>query len=908
MSRAPELPDPLRDIVRAVLDAAALDLPGRSEVERDLRAHFEDGLDAGVPWEELRDRFGDPAEAGRKIANARREAARRHGTDGRWTIGTGAFRGEVRQAVRRLGRAPAFTALVVMTLALGMGANTAVFTVLDAVLLEPLPYAAPHRLVRVYEGPASPPPTDLGDSYLRAPTALAYGTWDAVFGDFATLYTYRELGVDLTDGDRPVRITVVPVGAGYFETLGVPPVLGRTFLEEETLTGGEGAALRDTGAPVVILGNRLWEELFDADPAVLGRTLRLDDVPYQVVGVMPPDFTNPFGPPADAWVPQDFARNQANWGNYFLSGVARLADGVTLDAAQERATALYRQLAEANPEAGEWGPVLVPLHADVVGTERNALLWLLAGAAGLVLLTACLNVANLVLARGLGRDRDVALRTALGSGRGRILAAVLVENGLLALAGGSLGLLLAWGGVEALLRLAPDALPPALRPDLGVNVFLFALAVAALALLAFGVAPAFRMARTPPAAVLRSGDRSATTARATRRVRDGLVVVQVATALVLVTGAALLTRSFVALVDVPLPIDPSGVLTFEVSLPGARYPTGASREDAHRRLRAGALELPGVEAVGAVSWLPFSGRYHIWSFYWNPEDPSATGQADDRWYGADTRVFSGDYFGAVGLGVVRGAGPADVDLEGEPVAWISVTSEREVFGGVDPLGQMIHVGGTRRRVVGIVEDVPVDARGRTSRHTYVPHAQFADDRNWFLVQTVRARGDLPALRDRLRDVLRDVDPDLVLHRPRPLAEVMGRARAQERFALLLMGTFAGLALLLAVVGTYGVLSANVAARRREIGIRMALGASGGKVRADVLRYAAWLTLPGVVLGLAGALAGARFLDALLFDVGRGDPAAYALAAVLFLVVALGSAWLPARQATRVDPARTLTSE
>lgn len=901
------LPEKLEGLVAQVLDAADLPLAPRARVEAELRAHFEDGLAAGHTPAELAHRFGDAHDAGRRIAATHRDT-RNHPRGRRTTMTWSDLWTETKQAARRLARAPGFAALVMLTLALGVGANTAIYSVLDAVLLEPLPYHAPERLVRVYEAPPEGV-TSYENLYLRAPTVAAYRTWGDVFERFGAIYSYRELGVDLTSGDRPARLTVMPASAGYFETLGVQPVLGRTFIEDET-TGGSGAggAVRGSVAPVVILGNRLWEELFDADPAVLGRTVRLDDVPYQVVGVMPPDFQDPFGPRADAWIPLDLVSNMTNWGNYYLSGVARLPDGLTLEAAQERATVRYRNLAEANPEAGDQAPVLVPLRADVVGSARRTLLLVLAGAAGLVLLTACLNVANLVLARGLGRDRDVALRAALGSGRSRIVASVLSENALLALGGGALGLVIGWVGVGALLRLAPDALPAGMRPELGAGVFGFGLGVTVVALIAFGLAPALRMARTAPASVLRSGDRSATSGRAARRVRDGLVVAQVALALVLVLGATLLLRSFNALLGVPLTFEPEGVLTYEVNLPEARYPTGADREAFHRLLQDRVAALPGVDATGAVSWLPVNGRYHIWSFYWNPDDAEASGEDRERWYGSDVRIVTGDYFETLGLPVLRGRGPDDVDLEAEPVAWLSRTAVEEVFGEVDPIGQRVWLAGGPRVVVGVVEDVPVDARGRVTRHAYVPHAQYADDRNWALVQAVRARRGGEEVREEVRQVLASLDPDLVLHRPRPLTSVVGTARAQDRFATVLMGTFAGLALTLSLVGTYGVLASSVAARRREIGIRMALGADTGRVRGMVLRYAAALTVPGVLIGVALALFGTRLLESFLFSVDRGDPLAWAAAVLLFLGVGLVSGWIPARRATRVDTVGVLSAE
>lgn len=822
---------------------------------------------------------------------------------------------EIRRGARRLLRTPGFAAVVVLTLALGVGANTAIFSVVDAVLLRPLPYPQPDRLVRVYEAEAG----DVGSiNYLRGRTVYEYRQWDEVFAGFGALYVYRETGADLTDGERTVRVTTVPVTAGYFETLGVAPQMGRTFREEESIAPGEQVEGGDTGrarAAVTVISHALWTEHFGADPGILGRTIRLDDSPYEVVGVMPEGYRDPIGPRADLWTPQDLSiggpRSRNSWGNYYLSAVARLRPGLTVEAAQDRVDALYARLVEQYPEAeSTWVPTLVPLHADLVGPTRRTMLLILAGAAALVLLTACVNLANLLFARGLGRDRDVAVRTALGSGRGRIVAGLLVETGILALVGGAAGLALGWIGVQALLGLAPDALPRVADPSPGGAVFAFALLATLTALVLSGVTPALRLSRVAPADALRADSRATTGGRRARRVRDGLAVVQVAAALVLVTGAALLGRSLAALADVPLNIEPAGVLTFEVNLPVSRYPDGVAREAFHRTFHDRLLQLPEVEAAGAVSWLPVNGRFNIWGVYWQPDMDVTDEEAwrPEDWRGSDVRVFSGDYFRAVGIPVLRGPRPSDVDLAGEPVIWISRRFVREVFGDVDPLGERLYAANDIRRVVGIVEDVPHDAEGSVAPKTYIPHAQFADNRNWALTQTVKVRGDLTAAREDIRAVLAAMDPQLVLHRPRPLTDVVASARAQNRFATVLMGAFALLALALAVVGTYGVLAGAVAGRRREFGIRMALGADRRSVRSMVLGYAARLVLPGVALGLMGAWMAARWVQALLFQVEPRDPVVYGSAVALFLLVGLVAGWAPARRATRVDPARTLSSE
>lgn len=898
------LPEPIQSTIRAVLDAAGLDMTdGRDEVDRELRDHFEDGLASGATPEELVARFGDPVAAGRRIAVTRpRAAARNRGERGGWMMWLSEWRSELGTAARRLRHAPAFSMVVIATLGLGVGANTGIFTVLDAVLLEDLPYPEPERLVRIYEGTLEDP---LGFWFLPAPVLTEYREWDEVFESLGTLYTYRETGADLTEGDQPRRVTLLRVSAGYFETLGIAPARGRTFREEESFGPGESGGSIGLIAPVTVISHDLWVGQFGADEQIVGRTIRLDDASFEVVGVMPRGFADPFGSHADVWIPQDLRPGGSNsFGNYYLSAVGRLRPGLTIDQAQDRLHVLAEGFAEIQPEVEGSLPHVVPLHDDVVGSTRARMLWILAAAGVLVLLTACLNVANLLLARGLSLDRPLALRSALGAGRGRLIASILTENGLLAVAGGTVGLGVAWLGVRGLVALAPDALPGIVELEMGSRVFAFALGVTVLALFVFGLAPALRLSRTAPADVLRSGDRSSTMGRLARRVRDGLVVAQVAAALVLVTGAVLLTRSFAALTDVPLAVDPRGVMTFEVHLPTARYPEGADRQAFQERLHERIRGVQGVESVGATSWLPVNGRYHIWGFQ------RIRGDSDEPdYHSSDIRIISGDYFEAMGIDILRGARPADIDYESEPVIWINRTIADDIFEEVDPLGELISVGGgERRRIVGIVEDVPFNARGETSPKLYMPHAQYASDRNWALIQTVRAQGDLTRIRDEIRDEIAAIDGQLVLYRPHSFESALASIRAQDRFATSLMSAFALLALLLSLLGTYGVLAGSVNARTREIGIRMALGADTGSIRQMVLRYATAITVPGIALGLLGAWISSQWLDALLFGVEPTSPWAYTASALLFFAVGLASGWIPARRATRVDTVRVLSAE
>ncbi len=372
----------------------------------------------------------------------------------------------------------------------------------------------------------------------------------------------------------------------------------------------------------------------------------------------------------------------------------------------------------------------------------------------------------------------------------------------------------------------------------------------------------------------------------------------------LVAGATLLARSFNALTDVPLGIESAGVLTFEVNLPTARYPDRDARDRFHSEFQDRVAALSGVDAVGATSWLPASGRYHTWGFMYDVENPD---NPDAPFQSTDVRVITGDYFGALGIDLLRGTSPTEIDLTAEPVMWINQELAETVFQGVDPIGLRVNLAGADRPIMGVVENIPHGPRGAVSPKSYIPHAS-ADSRNWALIQTVRARGDLSDVREQIRTELASIDPQLVMYRTQTLDDVLDAVRAQDRFGTVLMGAFAVLALILSLVGTYGVLSGSVEGRRREIGIRMALGADAASVRMMVLRYAAALTIPGVVLGLVGAWIGSRWIEALLFEVDTGDPATYLGAVAIFLAVGLFSGWLPAERATRVDTVQTLTAE
>ena len=796
---------------------------------------------------------------------------------------------DVRHAARALRGQPLYSAASVLTLGLGIGATTAAFTVVHGVLLAPLPVEDPERLVRVYlEEPERPG----GREYVTAMDALLVRAQADVLAHVAVFYDYQEQGADLSAGGATDRVRVLPVSSGYFELMGTAPFLGRELSEEE----------ERADARVAVVRHRLWKERF-GDPAAVGATLRLDDVPYTVVGVLPPDFRDPLAGDVDVYVPQDLdpTSDANNWDNHYLSAVARLATGIGIEEAGERLRAVALPANEANRGDADdfWLPRLVPLHEDLVG-RAETLLWVLLGAVGLVLLLACANVANLSLARGTARGRELAVRSALGAGRGGLVRQLLAESLLIAGAGGALGVAVASSGVAAFRTLAAGQLPRTEEVGLDASVLLFGVGVTLLTALAFGLLPALRHSRPDLAAGLGTAARAS--AAGTYRTRRALVAVQVAVALVLAVGAGLLARSFLSIQAVELGLDPEGVLTYDVHLPEARYPGAAERTTFYDELFARVGALPGVRAAGAIHWLPVQGRGYRWGL-WRVDAPPGT-----EAIGADVRIVEGDYFGALGVPLLRGRAFDRTDRQdGSLAALLNRSASERLFPDEDPVGSQVRVGGRTWTVVGVAEDVANDPLGDVSAMVYLPHAQFAD-RQWSLHQVISASGDPASLVGPLRQVLRSIDPELVLHRPRPMTEVLARGLARQRLAATVMAAFAALALLLAVVGIYGVLAYLVGRRTHEIGIRMALGARARDVRALVVRESLLVSVLGLAAGIVAARVLSRWLGSLLFEVEATDPATYATVVAGLLAVALLAAWMPARRAARIDPALAFRSE
>lgn len=869
-----------------------------ADVDDELEFHFSmrmaelmrRGMSERAAREQLRREFGDAERVRREMEEIGRRRLTRERRSRWWE----SLRQDLRFAVRTLRKSPGFTAVALLTLALGIGGTTAVFSVVKGVLLDPLPYSEAGELVRFYQYDTEDP--TLQTTYMSAPHFQEVRRRASSFEEVAALYTYAEKGADLVEAGESERLRILEVGAGYFGVLGATPSIGRGIAVDD-----------ETGAAHVVLSHELWRVRFAADPDVVGQTVRLSARPYTVVGVAPPGLQDPVVGEVDAWLPLNLAERSAESPqNHYLTVIGRLRGGVTLQQAQAEIESLNLALGQDWPEVADEPMMVVGLQEDLVG-ESRAPLHLLLLAAALVLLVSCVNVANLLLVRSAGRRREFAIRASLGSGRGRLSRQLLVESAVLALVGGLGGLAIAWLGVEALVAIANDSIPRAEEVSIDSAVLLFALCVTLAAGLGFGLLPALRFGRVEPAGVLREQSSASTKSRSQAQIRGTFAVAQVGLALVLLAGAGVLLASFYRLQRVDLGFVPDGVLTFEVHLPEVRY-DGPSRArfsaELIRRLEA----LPRVSSAAAVSRLPATGTYHSWGT--RAVTGPLAGDEDAPWVSGEQRVIEGSYFETLGVPLLDGRvfDGSDLADAAEPVAVLSRTTAERLFPGTSPLGHEVRAGGQTRVVVGVVEDVAMDPEGAPATGVYHLHSQFAENRNWALTYLVRSDAAPEDLVAPARAALRAMDPELVLHRPAPLTEVLGRGTAQRRFALVLMLAFAGVAVLLAALGLYGVLSYTVRMRTREMGLRIALGASAAHVRGLVLRQAALVTGLGIVAGTFGALALGRWLSSLAFEVNPTDPRIIAATALLLTFVALGSAWLPAWRASRVEPRIAMDAE
>jgi putative ABC transport system permease protein len=793
---------------------------------------------------------------------------------------------DLRYALRALRRAPGFTLTASLTLAVGIGATTLVWSVVDGVVLRPLPYDEPGRLVRVFEtAPGRPDDT----------RSIAHPTLDAWadLRSFEAIALYGPWSLDLAGEGRPERLEGAAVSPGFFATFRARPALGRSFTQDEYRPGGPR---------VIVLSEGLWRRRFGADPVILGRTLRLGGDPFAVIGVMPRGFGYPGG--AGFWVTTALDAEYDARRARHLSAIGRLSPGVDLAAARADLLRVESSLAAQYPEAYTgFGIRVEALHERIVGPVRRPLLLVLA-AVGAVLLVACANVANLTLARSAGRERELAVRVAIGASAGRAARFVLLENVCLALLGGAAGVLAAGLSLDVLRALLADRLPRMAEVSLDPRILGFATAVTLLTGLIVALAPVRQVLRRDVYGHLRQGSRGQSPSRRQVKVRGWLLVAQTAIALVLLTSSGLLVRSFAKLMAVDAGVRTEGVLTFHVSVPPARESDRAHVVDFYRRLREQLQAIPGVENAAFASRLPLSGADHSNAFHLVGETPVPGSQRS-----AQDRAVSPGYFGTLGI-PIRGREFTDADTpEAPPVAIVNQAFARRYFPERDGLGEWIvpsRAGGVPRQIVGLAGDARqfgLDAPAEPE--FYLPHAQ--DPWPW-LSAVVHTAGDPLALARAAEAAVWSLDPGIPVTQVRPMDALRAELGAPRRLALALMGLFAGLALVLAAIGTYGVTAYGVTERLPEIGIRVALGATAAGVRRLVVRRALAHSAIGIGVGLAAAAAAGRLLETLLFGVGAWDLPTLLSATTVLAGTALLASYLPARRATSVDPVRVLRSE
>lgn len=808
------------------------------------------------------------------------------------------LRQDLRFALRMLRRNTGFTAVAVVTLALGIGANSAIFSVVNGVLLEPLPYHQADRLVYLYsrfptlgfdEFWISPP--EYRELQERSRALVAIGAW-------------RTGRVNVAGAERPVRVTSAVVSAEFFSALGVPPLLGRPFALEED---------RPNGPSVAVISHGLWQREFGGDPGLIGRRVPIDGAPTTITGVMPPGFDIEDAG-VEVWLPVQIAAHPTNRGSHYLHLVARLAPNVTLEQARTELGALVAGWRATIPEGHVPTPDNHPIHLrslqeQMTGGVRTALLLLL-GAVGLVLLIAVANVGNLLLAKSEGRRREVAVRVAVGAGRGRLVRQFLTESLVLATVGGALGLFLGYVGVRLLLATSPDSLPRLGEISLDGAVVMFTLGVSVLAGILFGLAPLLHLSPRSMAVSLKEGGRRTTAGLARQRLRRGLVVAEMALAVVLVIGAGLLLRSLEALSRVDVGFDPDRMLTFQLYLPPARYPDAAAAGSFYASLLGRIEALPGVESAAAMSGLPPLRNLNANDTQFEDVEPSP-----DRPFNVDFyQTVQGGYFATMGIPIVdgRGFGPGD-DAGGTPVAIVNETLARMYYPDRSALGRRIRPAGAPfwLTVVGVVKDVKqggiAEATG-TELYFHNPQVAGAGIAQRTMNIVVRTARPPLSLAGEVRAVMRELDASLPVARLQTMEQNVAETVRRPRFLTLLLGVFAALALALAAVGTYGVLSYSVAERSHEFGIRMAMGAQTGDVLAMVLKSGLALAGAGLVLGVAGAVGATRLMRTLLFGVSATDATTFLVAPVVLAAVAVAACLIPAQRATRVHPAVVLREE
>jgi predicted permease len=804
---------------------------------------------------------------------------------------------DIRYSLRRLRKSPGFTAVVIVTLALGIGANSAIFSVVNTVLLRALPYRNPAGLVSILHFYPSL-------SNMEAPvSARGFRDYQTRTASFTSAAVETAFGANLTGSGDPERVPGVRVSGDWFKVLGVAPLFGRTLTRDDDEQGHDH---------VVVLSYGVWTRLFGSKPDAVGKAIELNGESYQIVGVMPKEFASFFSRNADLFVPLALPATafSAGYTNEYLNLVARLKPGVGLQRAQAEMTTFAENLKKANPNnfAPKWTLKVRTLDDIATGRIRPALLVLL-GAVGLVLLIACANVANLLLARAAVRIKEIAIRSALGADRASLIRQLLTESIILSLSGGVLGLLLAESSVRSLVALNPN-LPRASEVGIDGNVMIFTLVVSVLTGLLFGLAPALQTSRTNLNETLKDGSRSGAADFAGRNVRRGLVVAEVALSLTLLIGAALLIESVGKLQDVDPGFDPHNVLVFNLALPAVKYPSDTSQVLFGDQLVSRLGALSGVRSVGTTSVLPFAGGWSTSSF--NIEGLIVPRGQNGPW--GDYRVATAGYFDAMRIPLKAGRSFASQDRQGAPpVVVIDEQFVKKYFRNGNPIGKRITFGAAPGKadstwitIVGVVGHAAhegLDAEPRIQY--YFPYAQTGGRQ---MAVTIRTAGSALAMLPAVRNAVHGVDRDLPLSNVNTMDKLVESSVGQRKLSMILLGVFSTIALLLASIGIYGVMSYSVAQRTRELGIRMALGAARLSVLRLVVGQGIALALSGVAIGLVAAFALTRFLSNQLYGVGATDPATFATVSGTLILIALLATLMPALRATRVDPVVALRDE
>lgn len=804
------------------------------------------------------------------------------------------FLQDLRYGFRSLLRNPGFCAVAILALALGIGPNTAIFTMVNAVLLKPLPVPEPDRVVMIWG-------TLLKSGFDQLPVSAAdYLDWKQQarsFNQMSAAFAMPEYGLNVSGAGDPERVPAALASKEFLPALGITPIAGRNFLPDEDRPGGR---------PAVLIGNALWQRRFHSDPAAIGRTLTVDGIPRTIVGVVPHELAEMVA--ADLWLPTAIDPNTLERQNHNYGVVARLKPGVTLAQARAEMTGIAQRLERAYPASNTgFGITMFPMAEMFTGRIRPVLLILL-GAVGLLLLIACANLANLLLARAASREREIAIRGALGAGRRRIVRQLLTESLVLALAGGGLGLVLATWGVRLMRGIVPDMFPMLQHMGVDLRVLAFTLGISVLTGLLFGLVPAWRSSRMDLNTTLKEAAGRSESAGGSNRIHSFLLASEVALAVLLSVSAGLLVRSFARVMGVDPGLRTENILTMSLSLPQVKYDTPVKRTNFYKNLTERLETLPGVRSAGAVTFLPL--RVSILSFRVGVNSFTIEGRPPvtaDRQPQADFRMATPGYFNTMGIALRKGRlFSQHDDLDAKRVVLVNESMVRKHFAHENPLGQRIVMGGKPVEIVGVVADAKLYGLDTPVEPAiYVPHMQRPGDS---MAVVVRTQGDPATVADSVRREIRKLDPEQPISNVRTMQQVLSDSLMLRRAAMLMITVFASLALTLATVGIYGLTAYSVSRRTHEIGLRVALGASQPQILRLVVGRGLITSLIGAAIGVAAAFQLTRALSGMLYGVTSTDPLVFAGVPLLLVAVSVIASLVPARKAMRVDPLVALRYE